>query len=1084
MSKHYRKAAELIIGFEGFKATPYGDVNNYRIGFGSSTYMLALNSAPLVLPPFNPKRDARSLKEPKINIQQAAYDLRRRLVEFEKGVRSLLNKQSPGLYEKLSDEAKAALLSIAYNFGSIIRPYGVPLPQLIKANPSNAGVAAAIRQIRDKTPPTQLSRILRSEQEAKYVEGTFRPTLLGLDYTIFDNMTNLTETPASPTTAGRAGTEQMSPYIASYQSFHPKIQYELTRRKFSTETVDAYMPFVNLTSLLYVKRSDTVETLSQQDNTSDSVYGWCPSIGIHSQRSIRFEQIYQPTVNVSQLQNRSIVGSLTINDRTKPFRSPSLLAASTDIEPSNIPTPGITSVNVERTLAGPMGVRGGLIRANLKLVAYSKGQVDTLLKYFLRPGTNLVLELGRLSTQGTKIRTFNWSRSLDEIKKDLDGIVQLRDAALQEKLIREYVYENYGNYEIFIGYTVKFNIKYTKENTYEIELSMNSVQQFEIPNVHTGVKSICASPTTKCGVMDVREYFSPLYAWKEKTFSRLLKSATTKNGRLYDDWNKHVVPIKNNDPSAPTTAGIESGYFITWKFFIDKVLNDENLGLLSIFPLATRNTIKAGLLSPSTTKGEIVKNNEKLIINEVNYHPDLRSTDQNVMIIINKQAQAQEDVQNQFQFSEGVFRANNQNYEGDISSPLEKRLLEELDMDDFAPAEQALRTVSGVSSLLRGVWLNTNAIIAAFDRTDTVSSALDALLVEMNRATEGYWNLQLLSSDNSAFPGVHVIDMGLSKTIPINKPSLETRALLLTSVTGPLANKDNILKLEFGDGDTPRYIYVFNEKNKLLSNGDSVASELLDVNINFDLPLVLATQVIAGVGGPAQKGTIQGVINVDELESLKMFPSISNICADSEPNNTVCVFDPLVDFNLRIKAIDANYEAQRTRIENDETLSTSGSGFFLTSKERRLKELNENTQQMKADLYASVSRLPSFQNQFADLGDLGSVIKYVEINPGNMVKKLNQDSVTEVENEAGASPTKKRPISHAWNSSNLTKVLIDLTLPGIGGVQLWQTFLVDKIPTVLEQGYYVVTKIVHEFTPQNGWITKIQGRFRYKPEEE
>ena len=56
MPGYYRKAAELIIGFEGFSATPYGDVNNYRIGFGSSTYMLALNSTPLALPTYNPKK--------------------------------------------------------------------------------------------------------------------------------------------------------------------------------------------------------------------------------------------------------------------------------------------------------------------------------------------------------------------------------------------------------------------------------------------------------------------------------------------------------------------------------------------------------------------------------------------------------------------------------------------------------------------------------------------------------------------------------------------------------------------------------------------------------------------------------------------------------------------------------------------------------------------------------------------------------------------------------------------------------------------------------------------------------------------
>lgn len=1074
MASYYRKAAELLIGFEGFRATPYGDVNNYRIGFGSSTYVLAPNGAPLVLPKYNPKKDKNILTTPSITKEQAVYDLRRRLVEFERGVRSLLNKQKAGLYEKLSDSAKAALLSIAYNFGSVIRPMGIPLPQIIaQGNGSDASVINGIEQIRNKT--TNLALKIRRDQEAKYIAGTFTPRLLpGVDYSLFDNMADQTDTPAGRSTPGRPTDKYISPNIASFKSFHPKVQYELTRRKFATETVDIHMPFVNVTSLLYVNRADTTETLSQGDTRNASVFGWCPSIGLQSAGTVRFEQIYNPTISYEQLQNRSLVGTFTVSDNNKITRVPALLAASTDVEPDSIPTPGIVSVTAERTLAGPMGVRGGLIRTDIKLVAYSKGQVDTLLKYFLRPGTNIVVELGRLSSKQQSVKTFNWSRPLDTIKEELEGIVQLRDNALQNKLIQDYVYENYGNYEIFVGYTVKFNIKYTKENIYEIDLSVNSVQQFEIQNVHTGVKSICASPTSKCSPMDVREYFSPLYAWKDKTFTRLIKAATDPSGNLYEEWNQHIVPIKNSDPSGATNAGAEPGYFITWKFFIDKVLNDESIGLLGIFPQATRNTIKSGLLSPSTTEGELIKNNEALIINEVNYHPDLRSTNPNVMIIINKQAQTRTDIQTQSQIIDAQIRASTQDYENDISSPLEKRLLSQLDMDDFAPAEQGLRNSSGVSSLLRGVWLNTNAIVAAFSSTDTVSAALDSLLREMNGATEGYWNLQLLSSDDSKYPGVHVIDMGLSKTIQVVTPPTLERDAVLTSITSQQINKDAILNTLFGSENTPKYIYVFNERNRVLGSGDSVGSELIDLNVNFDLPLAIATQVIAGVGGPAQKGTLQ-VTNVEELESLKIFPTLSNICAEKEPDTVQCVYDPLVDYNLRLNAIETNFVTQKDAIENDNLLSNSG-------KEHSLANLQDATNKAKQDLFNELGRYASIQNQFASLGDFGSTVRYVEINPSNMVKLLNADS--RIGEDTAEETNTKRPVSHAWNSSNLTKVLVDLTLPGIGGIQLFQTFLVDKIPSVLEQGYYVVVKVAHEFTTQNGWITKVQGRFRYVPPEE
>ena len=73
--------------------------------------------------------------------------------------------------------------------------------------------------------------------------------------------------------------------------------------------------------------------------------------------------------------------------------------------------------------------------------------------------------------------------------------------------------------------------------------------------------------------------------------------------------------------------------------------------------------------------------------------------------------------------------------------------------------------------------------------------------------------------------------------------------------------------------------------------------------------------------------------------------------------------------------------------------------------------------------------------------------------------------------------------AHAFNSSNLTKTVVDVTLPGIGGINLFQSFLVDRVPSIIDRGFYVVTKITHEFTVQNGWITKIQGRFRYRPGE-
>jgi hypothetical protein len=98
----------------------------------------------------------------------------------------------------------------------------------------------------------------------------------------------------------------------------------------------------------------------------------------------------------------------------------------------------------------------------------------------------------------------------------------------------------------------------------------------------------------------------------------------------------------------------------------------------------------------------------------------------------------------------------------------------------------------------------------------------------------------------------------------------------------------------------------------------------------------------------------------------------------------------------------------------------------------------------------------------------GSVLDLIEYDVTQLQKKQDENSKTQE--------------VHPFNSSNLTKTTVDLTTPGIGGIQLFQSFGVDRVPNILQRGYYVVTKVNHEFG-DSGWVTKIQGRFRYNPQQ-
>ena len=842
----------------------------------------------------------------------------------------------------------------------------------------------------------------------------------------------------------------ISPYITTNQSFHPNIQYELTRRRFSTETANAYMPFFKLTSLVRVEGTNLPDNITK---------AWCPSLGIQGERSVTFNNLYTPQ------NNRSVVGYATNKDGRNYFRVPVLVDKSAiETDQENIPTPGILNVTTEKSTAGPMGVRGGLFRANVKILAYSTGQVDALLKYFLRPSTRVVLEFGRVSSNPEEqpITPFNWNtKDESAIKTEIENFIFPQSTppdqeTFQQKFIREKVYNNFGNYEIYIGYVVNFKLKYTKNNQFEIDLTVHSVQQYEIPTRLSGAKSTCKSPTEPCKITDVKNYFDEAQSWRQNSFAKLMEQVLLENARL-SAWKNDVVPLK--DPASTTAAntrppgvnnrnvmGNNNGYLVTWRFFVEVLLNDQDNGIISVFPTDdSRKYAKLGLLTPTT---EVIScDNTQIIANEVGYHPALRSTNPSVLIIYNETAQNQEAIVG-FNRVQILARENNI----------------ELDLDDNTVEQSIMRnrpftnicgdkTESGTGLLTDGIWLNTKAIVDVFSRVDTITAGLNALLVELNNATQGYWNLQLLSNDNTN-PGLHVIDMGLSKTV--NQVTAPANILKL-SPEETLTNREQVIKQQFGDPvkGTPEFLYLFNRKTTTLAD-DDIGSELLDVNVEFNLPQIIAVQAIAGVGGVAQNSTLNS-IDVAGLKKL----SIINTGSDCETSPCVddildtCAGDPLLNVarNTVLAPADATAVAspgqQRQTVFNDQTLQDA-----------LLQSLNSSVN-------------PNFINVVRENSNYGMALQFIEFNTNSLINKLTKPAQGCAPGNA-ASP-------NAFNSSNLTKTVIDLTMPGIGGIQLFQAFLVDRIPSILKKGYYIVTKINHEFTPNTGWITKIQGRFRYSP---
>ncbi|WOH79015.1 hypothetical protein RX327_24245 [Bradyrhizobium sp. BEA-2-5] len=141
-------AFDMIKRFEGFKTAPYWDVNHWRLGFGSDTVT---------------KEDGTVLEvKPGMTVTEtdAARDLQRRIVGTQGRIAGSVGQDK---WDALSAPAKAAVTSVAYNYGTL--PNSVA--DAIRTG-GPAEIATAIRGLQDHNDGVNKKR---RNQEADAVLG-------------------------------------------------------------------------------------------------------------------------------------------------------------------------------------------------------------------------------------------------------------------------------------------------------------------------------------------------------------------------------------------------------------------------------------------------------------------------------------------------------------------------------------------------------------------------------------------------------------------------------------------------------------------------------------------------------------------------------------------------------------------------------------------------------------------------------------------------------------------------------------------------------------------------------------------------
>jgi len=100
-----QRTMQLLRQFEGFRSTPYWDVNAYRVGYGSDTTTDAYGKISRVNP------------STRVDKNMAEQDLLRRSADYL----AIVKNQIGSIFDSLNNEVKAALASVAYNYGSLPR---------------------------------------------------------------------------------------------------------------------------------------------------------------------------------------------------------------------------------------------------------------------------------------------------------------------------------------------------------------------------------------------------------------------------------------------------------------------------------------------------------------------------------------------------------------------------------------------------------------------------------------------------------------------------------------------------------------------------------------------------------------------------------------------------------------------------------------------------------------------------------------------------------------------------------------------------------------------------------------------------
>lgn len=635
-----------------------------------------------------------------------------------------------------------------------------------------------------------------------------------------------------------------------YKVINENIRKILDARSQLNNTVQVAMPFVKATTTLrheeYIGKDNKGFTLGLHGINEDVKYedmysdqnGMDPLIGYTYQANGLTKKVYakNPMTEVYKTAGQILDTQASI------FTYPE------DSKFVRIPPPGITNVSIGRNKNGLLSV------AQIQISIPSLIQLESLHRTFLVPGIGMVLEWGQQFAPYTTNDQFLQKSSIAEYmfpwnnRSKLDRILDRlakREVGLME-ILQEYVYPSNGQYMWMFGRVANFDVKSNSDGSFNANVKIvgpsedawaYSTRNTVVPRKDAGSPYFCASDTHS-----VYSYFANTMAGG-LNLKTLLDSVRKGEGRL-GAWKEHVAYFEQGNQSqgepepttqTPTTdnrtfADHEDAYFMTWRFFVNVVINDEKVGVRAIFAAAglSQQLIDTiGLLLPYGNGEERDTNIAKLkVIDDpkesyVGANKYLRSIDPSTLIIVNEKA--------------AELANSNPQYNIPVS---EKDLLLETNESRIfkaptVPFEQSAQ-VEGANDpdkgfLSSGVWINHKAVVECMLSADTILRGITNLLEAMNQATSNYWQLTLDAVEGEENKNPHTY----------------------TVIDANFRDSSNNAVKKFLDK-----VHVFNKYIRTKS-GALVGSELIECSLDLSLPKRLFSQIAT-----------LGLLSKDDIEKI------------------------------------------------------------------------------------------------------------------------------------------------------------------------------------------------------------------------